>query len=88
MLLGEKNRIRSKNYSNLIGVIASCQERKNQIQNMEAAMNMINLKLYFLKQQQNEVDLQRKNQISAGERTEKKEVTTILKTISLIITLI
>lgn len=55
------------------GVVASCQEGKSQIQNRETAMNMLKAKIWQqLKQQQkNKLDLQRKNQVGTGERSEK-----------------
>ena len=55
------------------GVVASCQEGKSQIQNRETAMNMLKAKIcQQLKQQQkNKLDLQRKNQVGTGERSEK-----------------
>ncbi|MCX7716388.1 MAG: peptide chain release factor 1 [Endomicrobia bacterium] len=55
------------------GIVVQCQDERSQIKNRERALKILRAKLYDLKlqQQQRELDKLRKSQVKSGDRSEK-----------------
>lgn len=55
------------------GIVVSCQDERSQLKNKIKAMRILNARLYdkMLREQQSQIDSERKEQIGSGDRSEK-----------------